>query len=47
MRVEWPTLVLIAGCYSVWGAALFWLPGVWLPLAIVVLTLAIALQSSL
>jgi fatty acid desaturase len=47
MRVEWPTLGLILACYSVWGAGLFWLPAIWMPLAVLALILSIALQSSL
>ncbi len=43
MRIEWPTLGLIALCYCVWVGALF-LP-VWV--AVPVLALSIALQSSL
>ncbi|MEX3014613.1 fatty acid desaturase [Gymnodinialimonas hymeniacidonis] len=43
MRIEWPTLGLIALCYCVWTGALF-LP-IWA--AFPVLALAIALQSSL
>ncbi len=47
MRVEWPTVFLILVCYLVWAVAIFLLPLVWLPLAIVVTGLAIALHSSL
>jgi len=47
MRVEWPTLGLILACYAVWGAGLFWLPEIWMPLAFLALILSIALQSSL
>ncbi len=47
MRVEWPTVLLIAACYVVWALGLFWLPEVWMPLAVVALIFAIALQSSL
>ncbi len=43
MRIEWPTLGLIALCYCVWTGALF--APVWAALPL--LTLAIALQSSL
>lgn len=46
-EIEWPTLALLIACYSVWGVAIFWLPVLWLPLAIVVTALAIAQQSSL
>jgi fatty acid desaturase len=47
MRVEWPTLGLILACYAVWVAGLFWLPAIWMPLAVLALILSIALQSSL
>ena len=47
MRVEWPTLLLILGCYVVWALGLYWLPGIWMPLAIAALVVSIALQSSL
>ncbi|MBL0933742.1 MAG: fatty acid desaturase [Rhizobiaceae bacterium] len=45
--VEWPTVVLIAGCYGAWLAAgtIGWTVSPWL--AVAVLTIAIALQSSL
>jgi fatty acid desaturase len=43
MRIEWPTLGLIAVCYGVWTGALF--APVWV--AVPVLAVAIALQSSL
>lgn len=42
MRIEWPTLALIAVCYGAWGAVLFWVPAAW-----VLLIPVIALQSSL
>ncbi len=47
MRIEWPTLGLIIGCYAVWALALFWLPGLSIALAVAVLVPVIALQSSL
>jgi fatty acid desaturase len=47
MRVEWPTVSLIVLTYLGWILALFWLPMIWLPLAIAVAAFAIALQSSL
>ena len=45
--VEWPTVALIAACYGAWAAAglLLWLS--WPIAAFVVLTLTVALQSSL
>jgi fatty acid desaturase len=45
--VEWPTLALVVVCYSVWAFATTWLATLSLPLAILVLTLAITLHSSL
>jgi fatty acid desaturase len=48
--VEWPTLLMIVACYSVWGVGIFILPGVgaaWLALAIVTTGVAIAFHSSL
>ncbi|MBO6541202.1 MAG: fatty acid desaturase [Rhizobiaceae bacterium] len=47
VRIEWPTMALIAGCYLIWFGAGFVL---WhsLPItALVILTLVVALQSSL
>jgi len=46
-RPEWPTLILLAGCYAVWFAASVWLAGISVPLAIVVLAVAAALHGSL
>ena len=46
-EVEWPTLGLLAGCYALWAAAVFWLPGVSLWLAVPVAGWAIAQHSSL
>lgn len=47
MLRDWPTLGLIVLCYAGWALATTWLAGVWLPAAIVVTALLIALQSSL
>jgi fatty acid desaturase len=44
---EWPTLAMIAATYSVWAIATTWLSAFWLPLGIVVTTIAIAQFSSL
>ncbi|MEL7258152.1 MAG: fatty acid desaturase [Pseudomonadota bacterium] len=44
---EWPTLVLLAVCYGVWALGTTWLAALWLPLGVVVVTLTIALHSSL
>lgn len=46
MRVEWPTLWLIAGAYVLWGAGL-WLAHVSVVLALTLTTVAIVLQASL
>lgn len=46
-RVEWPTFGLILLTYAVWGLATVWLVGLWLPLAILVTALSMALHSSL
>lgn len=45
--VEWPTLGLITVTYAVWGLATVWLAALWMPLAIVVTALCLALHSSL
>lgn len=47
IRVEWPTLALIAASYVALLIGLFWLPKVSLVLAVGLLILVIALQSSL
>jgi fatty acid desaturase len=46
-RVEGLTLGLILGCYAVWALALFWLAGLSVPLAVVLLGVVIAFHSSL
>lgn len=45
--VEWPTLVLLAGCYLAWGAATTVLAALSVPLGIAVTAVAAALHSSL
>ena len=47
MRVEWPTLALIAASYAMLLACLFWMPLVSVTLAVSILVPVIALQSSL
>ena len=47
MRVEWPTLALIAASYLALLIGLFWLPLISLWLAVPLLILVITLQSSL
>jgi fatty acid desaturase len=46
-RVEWPTVALIAVCYGAWAASLFLVWPVYPLLAVAVLAVALALQSSL
>jgi len=46
-RVEWKTLGLIILTYVVWVFATIWLAAWWLPLAVVVTALSLALHSSL
>ncbi|MBO6716478.1 MAG: fatty acid desaturase [Rhizobiaceae bacterium] len=46
-RVEWPTVLLIAACYAVWALAGVMLWPAYPIAALAVLTLAIAMQSSL
>ena len=46
-RVEWPTVALIAACYAVWATAGFFLWPEYPLVALLLLTLAISLQSSL
>jgi fatty acid desaturase len=45
--VEWPTLILIAGCYAVWALATMVIAPIFLPLALVITTLTLTLHSSL
>lgn len=45
--IEWPTLALILGCYALWALGTTVLSALWLPLGLVVTTLAITLHSSL
>lgn len=47
MRVEWPTVLLIAAMYSAWIAAGAWLWPLAPPLALLLMTMAAALHSSL
>ena len=44
---EWPTIGLLVAVYAVWGLATTWAAALWLPLGIVLATLAIAQHSSL
>ena len=44
---EWPTLLLMIGCYLAWMLGTTWLSGFWLPLGIAVTTVSITLHSSL
>ncbi|MBV6634781.1 MAG: fatty acid desaturase [Mameliella sp.] len=45
--LEWPTLLLLAGCYALWALGTTWAAAVWLPLGMVLVTLGAALHSSL
>jgi len=45
--VEWPTLGLLILCYTVWAVGTTWAAGWFLPLGMVMVTLAAALHSSL
>lgn len=45
--IEWPTLALLAACYTGWVLATTWLAAQWLPLAMVAGAILIALHSSL
>jgi fatty acid desaturase len=45
--IEWPTVLLVGGCYLTWAFATTWLASAWLPLAILVATLSMVLHSSL
>ncbi len=45
--VEWNTLALVGLTYVVWALATTWLATIWLPLAIMVTALVLALHSSL
>ena len=46
-RIEWPTVALIGGCYAIWAIAGFALWPDYPVIAIAVLTLTVAMQSSL
>ncbi|MDF1854840.1 fatty acid desaturase [Pseudooceanicola sp.] len=45
--IEWPTLLLLAGCYLVWMAATTWIALLWLPAGMALTLLSITLHSSL
>ncbi len=45
--VEWPTIGVLVGCYTVWAIGVFWLPMITLWVAVPVCALVIALHSSL
>ena len=46
-RIEWPTWGMLALTYLVWGVATTWAAALWLPLGMVLVTLAAAQHSSL
>lgn len=45
--LEWPTLALLAACYSLWALGTVLLAGWWLPAGVALTALAITLHSSL
>ncbi len=47
LALEWPTLILVVGCYAAWGAAGFFLWPLHPVLALAIITFAVAMQSSL
>lgn len=47
LRIEWPTLLMIAGCYGAWLVIGIWLWAFSASAAILLMAFAIALQSSL
>lgn len=47
LRVEWPTVLLVAVCYTLWLSAIFWLYEINAVLALMVMAIAVALHSSL
>lgn len=46
-KVEWPTLVLVAGCFGLYALGTVWVAKLWLPLGMVLTIVALALHSSL
>lgn len=46
-RVEWQTLRLVVLTYLCWAIATVWVAAIWLPLAVVITALALALHASL
>lgn len=46
-RIEWPTVGLILGCYATWFAAGYWLWPILPAVALAVMAVMVALQSSL
>ncbi|MEE4120180.1 MAG: fatty acid desaturase [Paracoccaceae bacterium] len=44
---EWPTLLLLATCYALWGAAVVLVPALSLPVSIALAATAVAFHSSL
>jgi fatty acid desaturase len=44
---EWPTLVLLVTCYALWASAIVWLAGLWLPAAVALAAVTVALHASL
>ena len=46
-KVEWPTLLLVVGCYGLYVLGTVWAAQLWLPLGMVLTIVALALHSSL
>jgi len=46
-KVEWPTLLLVVGCYGLYALGTVWAAHLWLPLGMALTIVAIALHSSL
>ncbi len=46
-KVEWPTLLLVAGCYGLYALGTVWAAQLWLPLGMALIIVALALHSSL
>ncbi|MEM7318831.1 MAG: fatty acid desaturase [Pseudomonadota bacterium] len=45
--IEWPTFLLIVGCYGLWLACLFWVAAYSVPIAIVLAGVLVAFHASL
>lgn len=47
VHIEWPTVAMILGCYGLWGAGLFWLPGLSVAASVMAVALSVTLHASL